>query len=181
MNKFKSNLIWLDLEMTGLDPEKERIIEIGTIVTNKNLDIIGQSDGIAIHQDDEILNNMDDWNKTHHRNSGLLNRVIKSKVSEKQAEEQIILFLEKYSDPGWSPICGNSVCQDKLFLFKYMPKLFNFFHYRMIDVSTIKELAKRWNHKSSKMINKKSAHTVISDINDSISELRIYRKEFFKF
>ena len=143
MNK-KTNLIWIDLEMTGLIPESDVIIEIATVVTDANLNVIEEGPSLAIHQNNDLLDGMDDWNTNQHNQSGLVKRVIESKVSTAEAESQTLNFLIKYVDQGASPMCGNSICQDRRFLYNYMPKLEKFFHYRHIDVSTLKELAVRW-------------------------------------
>ncbi len=170
------NLIWLDLEMTGLDPETDRILEIATIVTNSNLDILAEGPAFAVRQPQALLDGMDAWNKEHHGQSGLIERVQKSLVDEASAESETLLFLEKYVPPGKSPLCGNSICQDRRFLVRYMPTLEKYFHYRHVDVSTLKILAQRWNPKIAAGITKESKHLALSDIRDSIEELRYYRK-----
>ncbi|QLB12990.1 oligoribonuclease [Bisgaardia hudsonensis] len=176
----KQNLIWIDLEMTGLDPEKERIIEIATIVTDKNLNILAEGPVIAIHQSDELLANMNEWCVKTHNANGLVERVKNSKLSERAAELQTINFLKKWVPKGVSPICGNSVSQDKRFLFKYMPDLADYFHYRHLDVSTLKELATRWKPEILAGFNKKNTHLALDDIRESIAELAYYRKTFIK-
>lgn len=175
-----SNLIWIDLEMTGLNPVTDRIIEIATIVTDSNLNILAEGPVIAIHQSDELLALMDDWNKNTHGKSGLIERVRQSTVNEQQAEQQTIEFLKQWVPANSSPICGNTIGQDRRFLFNYMPNLESYFHYRYLDVSTIKELAKRWKPEILKGITKQSTHQALDDIRDSIAELIYYRQHFFK-
>lgn len=176
----KQNLIWIDLEMTGLDPEKERIIEIATIVTDKDLNILAEGPVLAIHQPDNLLVKMNDWCQKTHSENGLIERVKQSKLSERAAELQTLDFLKKWVPKGTSPICGNSVAQDKRFLFKYMPDLANYFHYRHLDVSTLKELASRWHPKMLKGFSKKNTHLALDDIRESIAELAYYREHFIK-
>lgn len=178
MAKLDSNLIWIDLEMTGLRPEKDVIIEIATVVTDANLNLLAEGPALAIHQNTNILAAMDEWNTKHHTDSGLVERVKNSNISIKQAEIQTLNFLQKYVKAGASPMCGNSICQDRRFLYKAMPKLEQFFHYRHIDVSTIKELAKRWKPEAKMQFEKKAAHLALSDIYDSINELKHYRQNF---
>lgn len=177
MNK-ETNLIWIDLEMTGLLPEKDVIIEIATIVTDTQLNILAEGPALAIHQSAALLSNMDEWNTKQHGQSGLLKRVKTSNTSTQQAETQTLAFLQKYVKADTSPMCGNSICQDRRFLYNYMPKLEAFFHYRHIDVSTIKELAKRWQADTKLEFKKDSAHLALSDIKDSIDELKHYRQTF---
>ena len=179
MNK-KTNLIWIDLEMTGLIPESDVIIEIATVVTDANLNVIEEGPSLAIHQNSDLLDGMDDWNTNQHNQSGLVQRVIESKVSTAEAESQTLDFLIKYVDQGASPMCGNSICQDRRFLYNYMPKLEKFFHYRHIDVSTLKELAVRWKPSIISSTYKKSRHLALSDVYDSIDELKHYREHFIK-
>ena len=179
MNK-KTNLIWIDLEMTGLIPESDVIIEIATVVTDANLNVIEEGPSLAIHQNSDLLDGMDDWNTNQHNQSGLVQRVIESKVSTAEAESQTLDFLIKYVDQGASPMCGNSICQDRRFLYNYMPKLEKFFHYRHIDVSTLKELAARWKPSIISSTYKKSRHLALSDVYDSIDELKYYREHFIK-
>ena len=177
MNK-KTNLIWIDLEMTGLVPEKDIIIEIATVVTDADLNVLAEGPSVAIHQNNKHLDGMDEWNTRQHTKSGLVQRVKESEISVNEAEKQTLDFLMKYVDPGASPMCGNSICQDRRFLYNYMPKLENFFHYRHIDVSTIKELAVRWKPEVVTTSFKQSKHLALSDIYDSINELKHYREHF---
>ncbi len=172
------NLIWIDLEMTGLDPEKERIIEIATIVTDKDLNILAEGPVLAIHQDDALLNKMSDWCIKTHTENGLVERVKQSKLTERAAELQTISFLKQWVAKGASPICGNSVAQDKRFLYRYMPELADYFHYRHLDVSTLKELASRWKPEILKEFTKKNTHLALDDIRESIEELKFYRTHF---
>jgi len=174
----KTNLIWIDLEMTGLIPEKDIIIEIATVVTDANLNVLADGPSIAIHQDDKHLDSMDEWNTRQHTKSGLVQRVKASKTSLNEAEKQTLDFLIQYVDPNASPMCGNSICQDRRFLYIYMPKLEKFFHYRHIDVSTLKELAVRWKPDIVSASFKQSKHLALSDIYDSINELKHYREHF---
>ena len=177
MNK-KTNLIWIDLEMTGLVPEEDNIIEIATVVTDADLNVLAEGPSIAIHQDNKYLDSMDEWNTRQHTKSGLVQRVKESAISVDEAEKQTLDFLMKYVDPGASPMCGNSICQDRRFLYNYMPKLEKFFHYRHIDVSTLKELAVRWKPDVVSTSFKQSKHLALSDIYDSINELKHYREHF---
>ena len=178
--KDKQNLIWIDLEMTGLSPEEDRIIEIATIVTDKHLNIIAEGPVMAIHQSDARLNAMDEWNTKQHAQSGLTARVQESQITAQIAEAKTIAFLEQYISKGVSPMCGNTVCQDRRFLCRYMPTLAAFFHYRHIDVSTLKELAIRWAPELPKGFEKQSKHLALEDIKDSIAELCYYREHFMR-
>ncbi|HCM62957.1 MAG TPA: oligoribonuclease [Morganella sp. (in: Bacteria)] len=171
----EQNLIWIDLEMTGLDPERDRIIEIATIVTDANLNILAEGPVLAVHQSDEQLALMDEWNVRTHNASGLVKRVRDSHFSDVQAEQATIEFLEKWIPKGVSPICGNSVGQDRRFLFRYMPLLEQYFHYRYLDVSTLKELARRWKPEVLDGFTKKNTHQALDDIRESIAELAYYR------
>ena len=173
------NLVWIDLEMTGLIPEKERIIEIATVVTDSNLNILAEGPSIAIKQSDSLLDSMDDWNTDQHGRSGLIDRVRQSDIDESQAMQSTIQFLLKWVKKGESPMCGNSISLDRRFLIKYMPELESIFHYRNIDVSTLKELAKRWTPEIESGFNKKGAHLALDDIYESIAELAYYRKNMF--
>jgi len=173
-------LVWIDLEMTGLDPEKERIIEMATLITDSELNLVAEGPVIALHQPDSLLNAMDEWCTRTHGESGLTKRVRESKVSAAEAEQQTLAFLKEHLEPGKSPLCGNSIGQDRRFLVKYMPELEDFFHYRNLDVSTIKELARRWRPDVLDGVKKKGSHLALDDIRDSINELRHYREHFFK-
>jgi len=174
----KDNLIWIDLEMTGLDTENDLVIEIATIITDSNLQIIAEGPVLAIHQSDKVLDGMDDWNTKQHGKSGLTDRVKQSLTSEIQAQSQTIEFLSAYVPAGTSPMCGNSICQDRRFLAKHMPQLEAFFHYRHIDVSTIKELASRWRPDLKGGFKKNNTHLALDDIRESIAELLFYRAQW---
>jgi oligoribonuclease len=174
------NLIWIDLEMTGLDTTQDKIIEIATIITNSQLEIIEEGPVCAIFQPEHILAGMDDWNKRQHKGSGLIERIRASKTSEEQAEKQTLEFVMTYVPPSKSPMCGNSICQDRRFLARCMPTLEKYFHYRNLDISTLKELAYRWNPHIAEGFKKKSKHLALEDVRDSIEELRYYREHFFR-
>lgn len=175
-----NNLIWVDLEMTGLEPAVDRVIEIATLVTDQDLNIIAQGPVLAIYQTDDVLAGMDDWNQKHHGESGLIERVRASKCSEQDAITQTIDFLTQYVPKGASPMCGNSIGQDRRFLNKYMLELEEYFHYRNIDVSTIKELVRRWSPETMNGFSKKNTHQALEDIKESIAEMQFYRSEVFK-
>ena len=174
----KSNLVWIDLEMTGLSPENDRIIEIASIVTDVHLQIVAEGPTLVIHQSDERLAAMDDWNTRTHGESGLLELVRQSTIDEQEAERQTMVFLRRYASKKRSPLCGNAVCQDRRFLDRYMPKVSEFLHYRHLDVSTIKELARRWRRELISDKEKVSRHRALDDIRESIIELRHYRDNF---
>ena len=174
------NLIWLDCEMTGLDPDNERLIEIAVVITGPNLEPRIEGPVLVIHQSDELLDKMDKWNKGTHGKSGLIDKVKASTISEADAEAEILAFLKKYVPKATSPLCGNTISQDRRFLVKYMPKLDAFFHYRNIDVSTFKELAKRWRPEVYKAFKKQQKHTALADVHESIDELVHYREHFLK-
>ncbi|MCS2609960.1 oligoribonuclease [Halomonas dongshanensis] len=173
-------LVWIDLEMTGLDPVKERIIEVATLITDADLNIVAQGPVIAVKQPDAQLEQMDDWNQKTHGESGLVARVKASTTDTKTAERETLDFLSRYVVPGTSPMCGNSIHQDRRFLEREMPFLWEFFHYRNLDVSSIKELAKRWNPKALEGFSKRNVHLALDDIKESIAELAHYRKTFLK-
>ncbi len=175
-----SNLIWIDLEMTGLDPDRHRIIEIATIVTDRHLNELAVGPVLAIHQPDEELALMDEWCVTTHGASGLTARVRDSGTSEAQAEAETLEFLRRWCPEGQSPMCGNSICQDRRFLYRYMPGLAAHFHYRNLDVSTLKELVQRWRPELAAGLSKAAKHLALDDIRDSIEELRYYREHFIR-
>ncbi len=172
----RDNLIWIDLEMTGLDPDADRIIEIATIVTDSQLEVVAEGPVIAVHQPDSLLDTMDEWNTRHHNNSGLVERVRASSYSEADAERETLDFLVRHVDKGASPMCGNSICQDRRFLWRSMSELEAFFHYRNLDVSTLKELARRWVPGVLDGLTKQNTHRALDDIRESIEELRYYRR-----
>lgn len=176
----KDNLIWMDLEMTGLEPETDVIIEIATIVTDANLNILAEGPSLVINQPDEIMDNMGEWCTRQHGESGLTQRVKESKITVAQAEQQTLEFLREYVDQGASPLCGNSIGQDRRFLHKYMPELEEYCTYRNLDVSSLKELAKRWRPEVAAGVVKKGTHLALDDIRDSINELRHYREHFIR-
>ena len=175
-----NNLIWIDLEMTGLDTDHDDIIEIATIVTDAELNILAEGPVMAIHQPDERMQTMDEWNTNQHGKSGLTERVRQSTLDEAEAERRTIAFLEQYVPAKVSPMCGNSICQDRRFMARCMPTLEAFFHYRNLDVSTLKELARRWSPAVATGFTKESSHLAMDDIRDSIAELKYYRQHLFK-
>ncbi len=174
------NLVWVDMEMTGLDPDTDRIIEIAVVVTDPNLNVLAEGPVFAIHQSDDMLDGMDAWNKGTHGRSGLIERVKASTVTEAEAETALIDFLKHFVPAGKSPMCGNSICQDRRFMARGMPKLEAFFHYRNLDVSTLKELCRRWKPELANGFKKHQKHTALADIVESIEELRYYREHFIK-
>jgi oligoribonuclease len=174
------NLVWVDMEMTGLEPETDRIIEVAMVVTDMHLNVLAEGPVFAIHQTDETLDKMDAWNKGTHGRSGLIDRVKASTVSEGQAEAELIAFMKQWVPNGKSPMCGNTIGQDRRFMVKYMPKLEAFFHYRNIDVSTLKELGRRWKPEMVAGFKKAQKHTALADIVESIEELKYYRENFIK-
>ncbi len=178
--KSDKNLIWIDLEMTGLDVDRERIIEMAIIVTDPELNTLAESPVITVHQSDELLDAMDEWNTKQHGGSGLVDRVKASNTTEAEAEQTMIDFLALYVPAGVSPMCGNSVHQDRKFLHRYMPKLEAYFHYRNLDVSTLKELARRWRPDVLESLKKQGSHLALDDIRDSIDELKHYRENFLR-
>ncbi len=175
-----SNLIWIDLEMTGLEPQQDDIIEIAVIVTDKELNVLAEGPIIAIHQSDAVLEGMDEWNTSHHGDSGLTQRVKDSESSVADAEVKTIAFLKQWVAAGKSPMCGNSICQDRRFMARLMPELEGYFHYRNLDVSTLKELAARWKPEILDGFKKKGAHLAMDDIKESIEEMLYYRKHMLK-
>ncbi len=179
MDPKEGNLVWIDLEMTGLEPDHDTIIEIATVVTDSQLNTIAEGPVLAIHQSDEVLDGMDEWNTKHHGESGLIDRVRNSATTMASAEEETLRFLQQHVIAGKSPICGNSICQDRRFLARWMPELERFFHYRNLDVSTVKELALRWAPEMASGFVKKGRHEALSDILESIEELIYYREHFF--
>ncbi len=180
LSKSDKNLVWLDCEMTGLEPEVDRIIEIAVIVTDSQLQTRVEGPVMVIHQSDALLDQMDAWNKGTHGKSGLIDKVKASTTTEAEAEAQLIAFLSQYVPANASPLCGNTIGQDRRFLVKYMPKLDAFFHYRSLDVSTLKELAKRWKPEVYAAFKKQQRHTALADVHESIDELEHYRKHFLK-
>ncbi|MFZ6720600.1 oligoribonuclease [Undibacterium sp. Ji49W] len=174
------NLIWLDMEMTGLDPDTDRIIEVAIVVTDSQLNVLAEGPVFAIHQSDETLDKMDNWNKGTHGRSGLIERVKASTVTEADAEAALIAFLKAFVPAGKSPMCGNTICQDRRFMARGMPKLEAFFHYRNLDVSTLKELCRRWKPELASGFKKHQKHTALADILESIEELKYYREHFIK-
>ena len=175
-----SNLIWVDMEMTGLDTQTDLVIEIATLVTDSQLNLLAEGPVIAIRQTESIMTAMDDWNTRQHGRSGLTDRVLASRFSEADAEEQTLTFLAQFVGPGRSPMCGNSICQDRRFMARHMPTLESYFHYRNLDVSTLKELAKRWAPNVLGGFQKTGAHLAMDDIRDSVKELQHYRKTFIR-
>lgn len=180
MTELTAPLIWIDLEMTGLDPEHNVIIEIATLVTDSELNVVAEGPAYAIHQPDAALAAMDEWNTKQHGESGLVARVKASAMSVAQAETDTLDFLQKYLKPQESPMCGNSIMLDRRFLLRYMPRLEAYFHYRNLDVSTVKELAKRWRPDIAAGLNKQGQHLAMADIKESIAELAYYREQFFR-
>lgn len=176
----QNNLIWLDMEMSGLLPDTDRILELAAVVTDAELNVIAESPVIVVHQSDEVLDGMDAWNKGTHGRSGLIEKVKASTVNEAQATEQMMAFLKQHVPAGKSPMCGNSICQDRRFMARYMPELEKYFHYRNLDVSTFKELARRWKPEIYSGFKKASRHEALADIYESIDELKYYREHFIK-
>ena len=172
------NLVWVDMEMTGLDPDRDRVIEIAAIVTDPNLNVLAEGPVFVIHQPDEVLDGMDAWNKGTHGRSGLIDRVKASVVTEEQASAEMVAFLKQFVPAGKSPMCGKSICQDRRFMARHMPTLEAFFHYRNVDVSTLKELCRRWRPELIAGFKKHQLHTALADIRESVEELRYYRQHF---
>lgn len=175
-----NNLIWLDMEMSGLLPDTDRILELAVVITDAHLEVIAESPVLVVHQSDAVLDGMDAWNKGTHGKSGLIDKVKASSLDEAQAEDLMIAFLQQYVPQGKSPMCGNSICQDRRFLARYMPRLEAYFHYRNLDVSTLKELARRWKPALVDGFQKANSHTALADIHESIEELKYYRTHFIK-
>ncbi len=180
MSHPNENLIWLDMEMTGLSPENDRIIEVAMVVTDADLNVLAESPVLVIHQSDELLDGMDAWNKGTHGRSGLIDKVKQSNLDEASAEQQLLAFLAPHVPAGKSPMCGNSICQDRRFMARYMPNLEKYFHYRNLDVSVFKELARRWRPTVYNGFKKESRHEALADIYESIDELKYYREHFIK-
>lgn len=180
MAQDENRLIWVDMEMTGLEPDNDRIIEIAVVITDERLEVVAEAPVLAVHQSDEVLDAMDEWNRTTHGQSGLIGRVRATAADEAEVEARMLAFLAQYVPARRSPMCGNSICQDRRFMARYMPKLEAWFHYRNLDVSTLKELARRWRPSVYQGVKKQTRHEALADIHDSISELRHYRDHFLK-
>jgi len=180
MAQDQNALVWLDMEMTGLDPDSDRIIELAMVITNSNLEVTAESAVWVVHQPDAVLDGMDDWNKKTHGKSGLIDKVKAATLTDADVEAQALDFLKRFVPAGKSPMCGNSICQDRRFMARYMPKLEVYFHYRNLDVSTLKELCKRWKPEVAKGVKKSGKHEALADIYESIEELKYYREHFLK-
>ena len=180
MAQDNGNLIWIDMEMSGLKSDTDRIIEVALVVTDSQLAVVAEAPVLVVHQSDEVMDGMDNWNKSTHGKSGLIDKVKSSGLTESEVESSMINFLKQHVPPGVSPMCGNSICQDRRFLARTMPQLESYFHYRNLDVSTLKELAKRWRPEIMAGLTKKSKHEALSDIYDSIEEMKYYREHFLK-
>jgi oligoribonuclease len=176
----QNNLVWLDMEMTGLDPDRDRIIEVAVVVTDPQLNVVAEAPVLVVHQSDAVLDAMDSWNKNTHSRTGLIERVKASLLKEEEAEERLLAFLAQHVPGKTSPMCGNSICQDRRFLARYMPRLEAYFHYRNLDVSTLKELVRRWKPEIAKGLAKLGKHEALADIHESIEELKYYREHFLK-
>tara|TARA_B100000676_G_scaffold186978_1_gene183778 strand:- start:25905 stop:26456 length:552 start_codon:yes stop_codon:yes gene_type:complete len=175
-----NNLIWIDMEMSGLLSDSDHILEVALVITDAQLNIMAEAPVLVVHQSDTVLNNMDKWNTSTHSKSGLIDKVKASKLNESEVEENMLVFLQKYVPPNMSPMCGNTICQDRRFLARTMPKLEAYFHYRNLDVSTLKELVKRWKPEILSGFTKQGKHEALSDIYDSIAELKYYREYFLR-
>lgn len=180
MTQDPNALVWIDMEMTGLSPERDRIIEIATIITDSNLEVIAEGPVLAVHQSKALLSAMDEWNTRTHHATGLVERVMASEIDEQQAEQETLRFIQEYVPRNKSPLCGNSICQDRRFLARYMRDLESYLHYRNLDVSTVKELAKRWHPDLVNGFEKQGTHRALDDIRESIAELRYYRTHFLR-
>lgn len=180
MAQDQNNLIWVDMEMSGLNPDSDRIIEVAVVITNSQLETVAEGPVLVVHQEDAVLDGMDAWNKSTHGKSGLIDKVKASVLTEAEAENQLIEFLSQYVPSRISPMCGNSICQDRRFMARWMPKLEAYFHYRNLDVSTLKELCKRWKPDVAKGFAKQGKHTALADIYESIEEMKYYREHFIK-
>ena len=180
MPQDQNNLAWLDLEMTGLDPDRDRILELAIVITDAELNTVAESPVLVVHQSDSVLDAMDQWNKSTHARSGLIPKVQASMLAEAEAEQRCVDFLATYLPARTSPICGNSICQDRRFLARHMPRLEAYFHYRNLDVSTLKELVRRWKPELAKGLTKHGKHEALADIYESIDELKYYREHFLK-
>ena len=180
MPQDQNNLVWIDMEMTGLEPDTDRVIEVAIVVTNGQLETVAEAPVLVVHQPDSILDGMDNWNKSTHGRSGLIEKIKVSTLTEEMAEEQMLAFLKQHVPARISPMCGNSVCQDRRFMARWMPKLEAYFHYRNLDVSTLKELARRWKPDIMKGLSKHGKHEALADIYESIEELKYYREHFLK-
>ncbi|MEK6735237.1 MAG: oligoribonuclease [Pseudomonadota bacterium] len=178
MAQDNNNLIWVDMEMTGLNPDTDRIIEVALVITDSQLNVVAEGPVLVVHQPNEILDGMDKWNKSTHSKSGLIDKIKASKLTEAEVEARMIEFLKLHVPSGASPMCGNSICQDRRFMVRTMPQLEAYFHYRNLDVSTLKELVKRWKPGISSGLTKESKHEALADIYDSINELKYYREHF---
>jgi len=180
MAQDQNNLIWLDMEMTGLNPDSDRIIELAVVITDSQLNIVAESPVLVVHQEQAVMDGMDDWNKSTHGRSGLIERVKNAHASEAEVEQQMLAFLQEYVGARVSPMCGNSICQDRRFMARWMPALEAHFHYRNLDVSTLKELCKRWKPEIARGVVKKGKHEALADILESIEEMRYYREHFIQ-
>ena len=180
MAQNQNNLVWLDMEMTGLSPDTDRIIEVAMVITDNNLDTVAEAPTLVVHQPDSVLDNMDSWNKSTHGKSGLIEKVKASTLDDATVEARMLAFLKEYVPANSSPMCGNSICQDRRFMVRWMPQLEAYFHYRNLDVSTLKELAKRWKPEVAKGLKKHGKHEALADIYESINELKYYREHFFR-